>query len=151
MSGPKPLILSPIANTATDIWRLSNGYLVNCGRSSFLQRKPSGRTSSPSLKNRRPNPHPIGKGFGFYFVILQLDARVKYEHIQKAQQDIPLLNNSLYVTITLGNIKRDEVIMEGNTENGVTQATRSSIISISQLLSKVNPQDESFLKYIPDG
>ena len=41
--------------------------------------------------------------------------------------------------------------MEGNTENGVTQATRSSIISISQLLSKINTQDESFLKYIPDG
>lgn len=59
-------------------------------------------------------------------------------------------NNALYVIITLGSIKKDEVIMEGDTENGVTQATRSSIISISQFLSKINPKDESFIKYIPD-
>ena len=59
--------------------------------------------------------------------------------------------NSLHVAIALESIKKDEVVMEGNTENGVTQATRSSDISISQLLSKINPKDKSFIKYIPDG
>ena len=59
--------------------------------------------------------------------------------------------NSLHVAIALESIKKDEVVMEGNTENGVTQATRSSDISVSQLLSKINPKDKSFIKYIPDG
>ena len=59
--------------------------------------------------------------------------------------------NTLYVTIALGKIKTTEVLGRGNTENGVTQQPRSVNISISQLLSKINPQDKSFIKYIPDG
>lgn len=59
--------------------------------------------------------------------------------------------NSLHVAIALESIKKDEVVMEGDTSKGVTQATRSSVISIPRLLSKINPRDKSFIKYIPDG
>ena len=44
-----------------------------------------------------------------------------------------------------------EVSGQGNTENGVTQNSRSVNISISKIFEKINPSDKSFLKYIPDG
>lgn len=59
--------------------------------------------------------------------------------------------NALYVAVALESIEKDEIVTEGNTENGVTQAAPSSAISIAQLFSKINPLDESFLKYLPDG
>ena len=40
-------------------------------------------------------------------------------------------------------IKKDEVIMQGNTENGVTQYTRSSDIRLADLLSNVNAGDRN--------
>ena len=57
--------------------------------------------------------------------------------------------NALYVAIVLESIKKDEVIKQGNTENGVTQSSRSSTISLADLFEKINPADESFLKYVP--
>ena len=57
--------------------------------------------------------------------------------------------NSLYVAIALESIKKDEVVKQGNTETGVTQSSRSSVISIADLFAKINPIDESFLKYVP--
>lgn len=57
-------------------------------------------------------------------------------------------DNSLYVAIALEGIKKEEVL-EARDINDVAQASRSSTISISRLLSKINPKDESFLKYIP--
>jgi len=60
--------------------------------------------------------------------------------------------NTLYVAISLGEIKKDEIITQGNTENGVTkQYAHPSIISISNFFQKINPSDKSFVKYIPDG
>lgn len=58
-------------------------------------------------------------------------------------------DNSLYVAIALESIKKDEVVKQGNTENGVTQNSRSSMIRIADLFSKINPVDTSFLKYVP--
>lgn len=58
-------------------------------------------------------------------------------------------DNTLYVAIALESIKKDEVVKQGNTKNGVTQNSRSSIINIADLFSKINPTDISFLKYIP--
>lgn len=57
-------------------------------------------------------------------------------------------DNSLYVAIALEGIKKEEVL-EARDINDVAQASRSSTISISRLLSKINPKDENFLKYIP--
>lgn len=57
--------------------------------------------------------------------------------------------NTLYVAIALESIKKDEVVAQGNTENSVTQYARSSEIRLADLLSNVNPKDESFTKYIP--
>lgn len=59
--------------------------------------------------------------------------------------------NSLYVAISLNKIKKAELNARGNTENGVTQRTRSVDISIARIFEKINPSDKSFLKYIPDG
>ena len=58
--------------------------------------------------------------------------------------------NSLYVAIALERIKKDEVVKQGNTDTGVTQGSRSSVIRLADLFSKVNPADESFLKYVPE-
>lgn len=58
-------------------------------------------------------------------------------------------NNSLYVAIALERIKIDEVVKQGDTKIGVTQSSRSSEISIADLFAKINPVDESFLKYVP--
>jgi hypothetical protein len=58
-------------------------------------------------------------------------------------------DNTLYVAIALESIKKDEVVKQGNTENGVTQNSRSSTIKIADLFSKINPSDTSFLKYVP--
>ena len=44
-----------------------------------------------------------------------------------------------------------EVWKQGNTENGVTQNSRSVNISIAKIFEKINPSDKSFLKYVPDG
>ena len=81
--------------------------------------------------------------------------------------------NTLYVAISLEKIKMaelnargdtengvtqrtrstnlTEVSGQGNTENGVTQSPRSVNISIAQIFAKINPSDKNFLKYIPDG
>lgn len=59
--------------------------------------------------------------------------------------------NALYVAISLEKIKKTEVWKQGNTENGVTQNSRSVNISISKIFEKINPSEKSFLKYIPDG
>ncbi len=59
--------------------------------------------------------------------------------------------NTLYVAISLDKIKKAELYARGDTENGVTQRTRSTTISISKLFEKINPSDKSFIKYIPDG
>ena len=52
--------------------------------------------------------------------------------------------NKLYVAIALENIKKNEVVKEGNTKNSVTQASRSFNISVSQLLRNINPYIEKF-------
>ena len=52
--------------------------------------------------------------------------------------------NSLYVAISLENVKATEVSKQGNTENGVTQNSRSvafTTISIAQLFKNINPKD----------
>ena len=59
--------------------------------------------------------------------------------------------NTLYVAISLEKIKKTEVWKQGDTNNGVTQNSRSVNISISNIFRKINPFDKSFLKYIPDG
>lgn len=58
-------------------------------------------------------------------------------------------NNTLYVAIALESIKKDEVVKKGNTTKGVTQFSRSSKISLTDLFRKINTSDESFVKYIP--
>lgn len=58
--------------------------------------------------------------------------------------------NALYVAISLQGIKKAEVSKQGNTENGVTQNSRSAIISIVDLFTKINPKDIDFIKYIPN-
>ena len=57
--------------------------------------------------------------------------------------------NTLCVAISLESIKKDEVVKQGNTETGVTQSSRSSVISVADLFAKINPIDERFLKYVP--
>ena len=57
--------------------------------------------------------------------------------------------NTLYVAISLESIKKDEVIAQGVIENDVAPDARSSEISIADLFAKINPIDESFLKYVP--
>ncbi len=78
--------------------------------------------------------------------------------------------NKLYVAVALEGIKKNEVVKQENTNNSVTQAlarsndevvksefanksrtdnSRSFNISLSQLLKKVNPKDQDFIKYIP--
>lgn len=55
----------------------------------------------------------------------------------------------LYIAIALDSITKDGVSEQGNTNYGVTQNSRPSNISISELLKNINPKDESFYKYIP--
>ena len=57
-------------------------------------------------------------------------------------------NNALYRCV-FGKHKKDEVITQGNTINGVTQEARSFTIMLADLFRKINPIDESFRKYIP--
>ena len=59
--------------------------------------------------------------------------------------------NTLYVAVSMEKIKMTELYARGNTDNGVTQLTRSVNISIANIFSKINPSDKSFLKYIPDN
>ena len=49
----------------------------------------------------------------------------------------------------LESIKKDEVVKQGNTGNGVTQGSRSYTINLTDLFTKINPSDGSFLKYVP--
>ncbi len=58
-------------------------------------------------------------------------------------------DNTLHVAVALERMKKDEVVKQGNTNNGVTQYSRSSIVMLADLLKNVNPADVSFLKYIP--
>jgi len=60
--------------------------------------------------------------------------------------------NQLYVAISLKKVKATEVSKQGDTENGVTQNSRSvafTTISIAQLFKNINPKDKDFIKYIP--
>ena len=59
--------------------------------------------------------------------------------------------NTLYVAISLEKIKMTEVLKQGNTENGVTQNSRSVNVSLALIFAKINSSDKIFLKYIPDG
>ena len=59
--------------------------------------------------------------------------------------------NTLYVAIALEKIKMTEVSGQGDTETGVTQNSRSVDISIANIFKKINPSEENFVKYIPDG
>lgn len=57
--------------------------------------------------------------------------------------------NTLYISIALDSIKKDEFVRQ-EVAKGVAQQYRpSSNISIADLLRNVNPLDESFYKYIP--
>ena len=47
-------------------------------------------------------------------------------------------------------IKKTEVSKQGTTDNSVAQNSRSATISICDLISKINPKDANFLKYIPN-
>ena len=59
--------------------------------------------------------------------------------------------NGLYVAIALEKVKATEVSKQGNTRNGVTQSSHSiAYIIMAQLFRKINPNDEQFIKYIPD-
>ena len=69
---------------------------------------------------------------------------VKLEIKEFADKD-----NTLYVAIALESIKKDEVVKQGNTTSGVTQDSRSSTVNLTDLFSKINPSDTSFLKYVP--
>ena len=59
--------------------------------------------------------------------------------------------NTLYVTITLDGIKKDEVNTQGGYPEGryPQYARSSSTIMLSDLFSKINREDTNFLKYIP--
>lgn len=57
--------------------------------------------------------------------------------------------NSLYVAISLESIKKDEVVAQEVIENDVAPDARSSEVRIADLFAKINPIDESFLKYVP--
>ena len=60
--------------------------------------------------------------------------------------------NTLHVAIALESIKKDEIVKQEVAMNGVArQYSPSSIISVSNIFEKINPSDESFIKYIPDG
>lgn len=74
------------------------------------------------------------------------------ENIVPVKLEIKKFNNKenkLYIAVALESIKKNEVVKEGDTNNSVTQASRSFNISLSQLLKNVNPKDEDFIKYIP--
>ena len=64
--------------------------------------------------------------------------------------------NTLYVAIALDSIQGDKIgnkksgiATEGNTVSGVTQSAPPLIVSLADLFANVNPQDSSFLKYVP--
>lgn len=64
--------------------------------------------------------------------------------------------NTLYVAIALDSIQGDKIgskksgiATEGNTVSGVTQSAPPLTISLADLFANVNPQDSSFLKYVP--
>lgn len=64
--------------------------------------------------------------------------------------------NTLYVAIALDSIQSDKIgnkksgiATEGNTVSGVTQSAPPLTISLADLFANVNPQDSSFLKYVP--
>lgn len=64
--------------------------------------------------------------------------------------------NTLYVAIALDSIRSDKIgnkksgiATEGNTVSGVTQSAPPLTISLADLFANVNPQDSSFLKYVP--
>ena len=61
-------------------------------------------------------------------------------------------NNTLHVAIALESIKRDGIVKQEVANEGVArQYSPPSSISIPEFFAKINPSDESFLKYIPDG
>ena len=64
--------------------------------------------------------------------------------------------NTLYVAIALDSIQKGKlsnknsgIVTEGNTVSGVTQSAPPLIVSLADLFTNVNPQDSSFLKYVP--
>ena len=60
--------------------------------------------------------------------------------------------NTLHVAIALESIKTDGIVKQEVAENGVArQVSPPSDISIAHYFEKINPADEDFLKYVPDG
>ena len=58
--------------------------------------------------------------------------------------------NTLYVAIALESIKKNEIVKQEVATNGVArQYSPSFTISIAEYFQKINPLDESFVKYIP--
>ena len=55
----------------------------------------------------------------------------------------------MYVAISLEGIKKAEVSKQGTTEDSVAQNSRSAIISIAELIKKINPSSTFLTKYIP--
>ena len=87
-------------------------------------------------------------------VYVLLSAFENGENIVPVKLEIKEFNdkdNTLYVAVALETIKKTEVSGQGNTENGVTQNSRSVNISIPDLISKINPKDTGFTKYVPKG
>ena len=60
------------------------------------------------------------------------------KHVKLEVKEFSDKENTLYVAIALESIKKDEIVKEGNTKNGVTQASPSSVISVSDLFALVN-------------
>ncbi len=59
--------------------------------------------------------------------------------------------NTLYVAVTLEEIKKAEVSKSGSSTGEVAPNSRSANISIARIFEKINTSDQSFLKYVPDG
>ena len=58
--------------------------------------------------------------------------------------------NTLHVAVALESIKKDGIVKQEVAENGVArQYSPPSSISIAEFFRKINPVDESFLKYVP--
>ena len=75
--------------------------------------------------------------------IIPVELHIKEYKTQK-------LNNKLHVSVTLGKIKiEDNVKVQTADENQRNNTQLSSVISLPQLISKINPEYGNFYKYIP--
>ena len=59
--------------------------------------------------------------------------------------------NTLYVAVTMEEIKKAEVSTERTSIEEVAYSARSANISISRIFEKINTSDQNFLKYVPNG